>query len=116
MSTATFLCDDHNDLYAPDGRNLVLITGATACAQNVTQKMRMRLGENQFNVSDGVDYFGTIFTPQPSYDAARKSIADNILACPDVLSIEQLTITIDGDSFNYEATISTVYGLQQVSG
>lgn len=110
MATSTFACDENNDLYLPDGRNLMIISGAQACAQNIKQKSLMRKGENQFNVNDGVDYLGAIFTPLPSYDAARKTISDNILACPDVISIEQLTITIAGEVFSYQALVNTVYG------
>jgi hypothetical protein len=110
MATQTIQCDDNNDLYLPDGRNLVIITGSAACAQNLKQKSLMRLGEDQYNVNDGVDYFGTIFTPQPDYDAARQSISQNLLECPDVLSINSLTITPQGDQFGYEADVHTIYG------
>lgn len=110
MATTTIQCDVNNDIAMPDGRNVVLITGAVACAQNMQQKSLMRLGEDEYNVNDGVDYFGTIFTPQPNYDAARSSIATNLLRCPDVISIESITIVIDGDKFQYEADVNTVYG------
>lgn len=116
MATQTFLCDDNNDLYLPDGRNLSIISGSDACAQNLKQKGLMRLGENQYNTADGVDYFGTIFTPQPDYDAARASISKNILECPDVISIESLTITIDGEDFSYEAKVHTIYGPTTIQG
>ena len=100
MATLTFQCNENNDLYLPDGRNLALISGAPACAQNLTQKASMRLGENQYNTADGVDYFGTIFTPQPDYDAARASLSKNLLEVPDVNSIDTLTIMITGDVFS----------------
>jgi hypothetical protein len=110
MASLTFQCNGSNDLYLPDGRNLVLISGAEACAQNLTQKASMRLGENQYNTADGVDYFGTVFTPQPNYDAARASLSKNLLEVQDVISIDTLTITIDGDAFSYEADLNTAYG------
>lgn len=110
MTTSTFLSDENNDMFLPDGRNISLVTGGLACAQNLKQRSLMRLGENQYNTNDGVDYFGTIFTPQPNYDAARRSIAQNLLACPDVLSIDSLDITISGDVFNYIANVHTLYG------
>jgi hypothetical protein len=110
MATLTLQCNENNDLFLVDGRNLAFISGAPACAQNITQKVLMRLGENQYNTGDGVDYFGTIFTPQPDYDAARQSLSTNILECPDVLSIKSLDITIDGENFDYEADVHTIYG------
>jgi hypothetical protein len=115
MATLTLQVDENNDIAIPDGRNLVLISGSEACAQNLKQKSLMRLGEDQYNTADGVDYMGTIFTPQPDYDAARATISQNLLRCPDTLSIGSLTITIDGANFDYEADVHTIYGPLSVS-
>lgn len=116
MATKTLQCNENNDLYLVDGRNLSFVTGADACAQNMTQKMLMRLGENQYNTEDGVDYFGAIFTPTPDYDAARLSLITNLLEVPDVLSVNSLDITIDGDQFDYTADVQTVYGPANTNG
>lgn len=116
MATQTLQCNANNDLYLPDGRNLVLISGAQACSQNLQQRTLERLGENQYNTNEGVDYFGTIFTPQPDYDAARQSLSENLLACPDTLQINTLSITIDGDKFDFEADVHTIYGSTTVNG
>lgn len=116
MATQTLQTNENNDLFLPDGRNLVILSGQAACEQNLLQKSLMRLGENQYNTADGVDYFGTIFTPQPNYDAARQSLSSNLLECPDTLQINSLTITIDEDEFDYVADIQTIYGSTTVSG
>lgn len=110
MATSTLQTNSNNDLFLPDGRNLVVIAGVEACAQNIGQATKMRLGEDIYNTLSGVDFFGTIFTPQPDYDAARQSISAAILACPDVISIESLTVEISSDSFNYVALVNSIYG------
>jgi hypothetical protein len=115
VAITTILVNDNEDIYLPDGRNLTIISGKDACAQSVRQRTKMRLGENQYNVNEGVDYFGTIFAPQVNYDAARKSISDTIMTTPDVISVEQLTITIDGNTFEYEADVMTIYGQIPIS-
>ncbi len=115
MATSTIQTNSNNDLFLADGQNLVLLTGEAACVQNIQQAVLMRLGEDIFNQTSGVDYLGAIFTPQPSYDAARKSIVNAILACPDVYSIDSLTITISGNTFNYVANVVTAYGTLIVS-
>jgi hypothetical protein len=115
MATATLQTNSNNDLYLPDGQNLIVITAEDACVQNIQEAVSMRLGEDVFDVLSGVDYLGTIFTPQPSEDDARQSISDAILSCPDVLSIESLTISIALNSFNYVATVNTIYGPLQAS-
>lgn len=111
MSTITIECDpDNNDIALADGRNIVITNGAQACAQNLRQRSLMRLGEDQYDTAAGVDYFGTIFTPQPNYDAARQTIIRNLLSCPDVISVQSLTINIVANVFVYVADVSTVYG------
>ena len=115
MATTTLQTNSANDLYLPDGKNLAVISGIPACAQNILQATLMRLGENIYGVLEGVDYFGTIFTPQPDYDAFRQSLADAILGCPDVISIESLTVAVVGNNFNYTALVNTIYGPIPVS-
>ena len=110
MASTSIQTNANNDLFLPDGRNLSLITGAAACVQNVEDACLMRLGEDVHNTLKGIDYFGTIFTPQPNYDAARRSISNAILSVQDVLSIDSLTITISGNTFSYTADIVTIYG------
>ena len=116
MALTTLQCNANEDLYLPDGRNLVLLSGQDAVEQSVRQRTKMRTGENIFNVNEGVDYLGAIFAPQPDYDAARQSISDAIMSCPDVVSIEALVITIAGNQFSYVADIITVYGATRISG
>lgn len=115
MATSTIQTNGNNDIYLADGQNLVILTGEEACVQNILQATLMRLGEDGFNQTAGVDFFGTIFTPQASYDAARKSIANAILGCPDVFGIDSLTITISGNTFGYVANVVTAYGVLLVS-
>ncbi|AWD92414.1 hypothetical protein [Xanthomonas phage Carpasina] len=110
MPIVTLKTNDLEDLYLPDGRNLSLISDQTACVQSVRQATKMRLAENIFNISQGVRYLESIFSPQPDFDAARKSLSDAILSVPDVLSIEALTINVNGNSFVFDAQILTVYG------
>src|SRR5579864_7544318 len=115
MSSLTIQTNSVNDLYLPDGRNLFLLSGIDACVQNVQQACLMRLGEDVYNTSTGVDYFGTIFTPQQNYAAARKSIIDTILSVGDVISVDSLTIAIEGNTFNFVAAIITTFGPTTVS-
>lgn len=115
MASLTIQTDSNNDLVLPDGRNLFLLSGLDAVTQNVRHACLMRLGEDIYNTNNGVDYFGTVFTPQQNYDAARKSIQTAILNVPDVLTIESLTITITGNTLEFEADITTTYGPTTVS-
>ena len=115
MATSTLQTNDLNDLFLPDGKNLVVITGVKACEQSILEATKMRLSEDIYNTLKGVDYLGLIFTPQPDQDAARQSIVNAILSCPDVISIESLSISITDNSFNYQANINSIYGPIPVS-
>lgn len=110
MASLTLQTDENNDLFLPDGRNLTLLTGAPACAQNILQKTLLRVTEDIYDQTNGVDYLGTVFAPQVDYDAARKSLIDAIMTVPDVVGIDSLTITINGNEFDYVAQVSTIYG------
>lgn len=116
MATLTIQSDENNDIAFADGRNVALISGSDACAQNLKQKSLMRLGEDQYDTADGVDYFGTIFTPQPDYDAARQTITRNLLRCPDVIGVQSLTIDIVEGIFVYNAQVVTIYGPIRAEG
>jgi hypothetical protein len=115
MSSFTIQTNGNNDLFLPDGRNLFMLSGLDACVQNVQQACLMRLGEDIYNTSTGVDYFGTIFTPQQNYSAARKSLIDAILSVDDVLSVDSLTIATQDNTFNFVANIRTTFGQTTVS-
>jgi hypothetical protein len=115
MSSFTIQTNGVNDIYLPDGRNLIMLSGLPACVQNVQQACLMRLAEDVYNQSTGVDYFGTIFTPQQNYSAARQSIINAILSVGDVISIDSLTIATIGNTFNFVANIRTTFGPATVS-
>ncbi|USN16326.1 hypothetical protein PLUTO_00100 [Luteibacter phage vB_LflM-Pluto] len=97
-------------MFLPDGRNLAILSGEEAVAQSVRQACKMRKSEDIYNVNAGVDYFGTVFSSPPDPAAARASLAQNILASPDVVSIESLVIDISANEFSYVAQIATIYG------
>ncbi len=115
MATVTIQANDKNDIFLPDGQNLAVLSGRDACIQNIVQACRMRLAEDLFSTSDGIDYLGNIFLSPPDYDAARKDLSTTILSCPDVIGISVLTIAGEGDTFNFTADIVTIYGPVTVS-
>lgn len=110
MASVTIETNENNDLYLPDGRNLSIINGLDALKQNIRHAHLMRKGEDLYDQSNGVDYFGTVFNSPKDIDGARQSIANAILKKEDVQSIETLEISFEGDVMNFAAQIITVYG------
>jgi hypothetical protein len=110
MATSTIKTDSNNDLFVDDSHDLVVLTDLEAVTQDVRAATLMRAGEDIYNVNAGVKYLEYVFTPQQNYDEARRSLAQNILASPDVINIEQLTVDIEGETFDFEARVLTLHG------
>jgi len=115
MATLTLqTTSDTEDLYLPDGHNLVLLTGLPAVTQDVRSATKMRLTEDLYNANNGVDWLGTVLTAQPDFDMFRKSLSDNILNSPDVVDIQSLVIDNTQDVVNFTASIVTLYGVANI--
>lgn len=112
---STFAVNDQRDLYLADGKNLVLTNDQDATGRIVMHRCLMRLGENIFNTSEGVDYFGTIFNADPDLLSFQTSLMDTILATPDVLSVGKFSLSNDKDHVKYIVDITTSYGVSQLN-
>lgn len=110
MSTSTIKTDSVNDIFIDSQNNFVLTDGIDAVLQDVRAETLLRLGEDIYNAIKGVDYLGAIFTPQPNYDDARQSLVTAIESSPDIIRVESLTITIEGEVFDYSAEVLSIYG------
>lgn len=110
MATSTIKTDENNDVFIDSQGNFVLLSGIDAVLQDVRAETLLRKGEDIYNSNKGVDYFGTIFTPQANYDDARKSLVTACESSPDVVRVDSLTITIESENFEYSAEIMSTYG------
>lgn len=127
MAIVTIAADLNNDLYLPDGHNLELISGENAVVQGLEQATKMVRGENPFNADEGVGYFDYIFCPVPNYDMFRFDLTQAALSVPDVVSVQDITMTrvpstiqadqnltgvssSKNDALSYALTVSTIYG------
>lgn len=116
MAISTLAINANNDLYLVDGSNFGVLTGIDAVVQDVGQATRKVRGENQFNINEGVDYFGAVFSPVPDYDAFRAQLIDAALSVPDTIDVVSVTMARAGDAINYQMEITTIYGTTTVSG
>ena len=115
MSLATFQVDENGDLFLVDGANLGLVYDVDAVTQDIGQATKMLLGENPYDTSQGVDYFGTVFSPQPDYDAFRVQLAREALTIPDTTGVMGVELTKDGNELTYVMEVATVYGTVTVA-
>lgn len=110
MTTLTIKVNDNNDLYLPDGRNLFIIENQDALVQTIGLAHKMRKGEDLYDVNNGIDYLGVVFTSPVDEDTARQQLSNAILKKVDVLGIETLVTTISNNALDFEAQIVTAYG------
>lgn len=115
MAILSFKADDNGDLSLHNGANLAMVSGKEAVAQDVGQATKKLLGENPFNTSEGVDYFGTVFSPNPDYDQFRFQLVQAAMSVPDVVEVYSLEITKTGDQLYYKMEVNSKYGQITVS-
>lgn len=114
MSLTTLQTNDKNDIFMSTDRGIGILTGVAALVQSVRESGLMRTGEDIYDVSNGVDYMGTVFSSPQDLDGARISLSRAILKNSDVLSIESLILHIDSGVLNWTARLTTVYGMLNV--
>lgn len=110
MAIKTLAANENNDLYLVDGRNLGVLTGAPALAQSVKQYGLLRKGEDSYNIDNGVDYFGTVFSSPPDLDGARASLVRAALKHPDALSVDSMVLSVVDNTLSWNARITSIYG------
>lgn len=110
MSSRSIAADENGDIYLPDGANVALVTGQDAVIQNVSMATKKILGENPFNSTEGIDYFGTVFNPQPDYDQFRFQLTQAALSVPDVVEVVSVSMSRNESSVEYVMQINSIYG------
>lgn len=107
----TLAANDNNDLYLVDGRNLGVLSGAPALSQSIKQYGLLRTGEDSYNINNGVDYLGTVFSSPPDLDGARAALVRAALKHPDAMSVDSMTVSLsENNALKWTARITSIYG------
>lgn len=113
----TIATNEKNDIFLDANGNISLIYEIDAVLQACEHAVKAQFDEMIFSSTSGVPSFQTIWRGgEPNiaqYDAALRRA---ILSVPDVLEIRSLDIIVEENTFKYEATINTVYGISLFSG
>ena len=102
-----------NDLFLDARGNLAFVTGAQAIAQDTRTAMSAMLGEMQYAIESGMPMRSTAFDRYnpAQFEAAARAV---ILAVPGVVSIDEFRATMNGNTLDYTAQISTIEGVINV--
>jgi hypothetical protein len=97
------------DIYMDANNNLAIVTDQAAVEQDVLLATYLFLGEFPYDTTQGVDYFGTVFNHKNPY-AFQNSLKSAILTVPNTTDVTNLTIGLNGDELQYQATIDSAFG------
>lgn len=107
--TTTFLETPDNDLDLDARGALCIVTGRRAVASDARSAMQAQRGEMLLAVPDGMPTLQTAWSGYSpgQFEAAARAV---ILVVPEVLAVDSLVVSRDGDALRYDAVISTPYG------
>jgi len=112
----SFGIDENNDLVLGDDRNLSIVTNLQAVLNVCEHAAKAIRNEMIYAQGEGMPDFETIWNGSPNPAAWEAAFRTRIRKVQDVTGIVSFTPRRDGDTWKYEAVISTVYGEGRISG
>lgn len=105
----TLKLDAGNNLVVSQ-KNIAVISGIDACAQDTARRVGLVRGENPMNTNEGIDYMngflGKPGTASGLEAAVRSRISDN----PEIYGISSLDMELDGTVLTIRSEVDTIYG------
>jgi hypothetical protein len=111
----SFATDETNDLFI-QGRNLAIVTDLQAVLNVAKHAAQAILGEMVFAKTEGMPYFETIWSGNPTSAAFEAAFRVRVARIPGVETIASLEANQVGDAMQYRAEIVTIYGAGVVNG
>lgn len=105
----TLQLDANNNLLVTE-RNLTVIDGIDACAQDTRTRVGLCRGENPYDVTEGADYFNELLGKMGGIDYLRENIRLRILDNVEIKGIRSLSVKTEKDTAEITADIDTIYG------
>lgn len=105
----SFATDETNDLFI-SGRNLAIVSDLAAILTVAKHAAQAILGEMVFAKTQGMPYFETVWSGNPTSAAFEAAFRSRIGSIPGVESIPSLEVNQVGDAMRYRAEIITIYG------
>ena len=102
--------DDNNNLVI-EGKTMTVVSGITACAQDVRTRIGLCRREDPYDIDRGIDYFGEILGKYGGLEYIRNVIRERIMDSDEILGVANLNITKDGDTTKIDTEIISTYGV-----
>lgn len=108
----------YGDIYLDINNNLAIKSGEDALLDIITNVVRTRKYEIQYDMNKGIPYFGTIFSDTGLLGLWRSYVIQEIENVDGVISIESLIYSLDESNkkLSYTCQIRTIYGESTLNG
>lgn len=113
--TRTFQVNENNDLFMASG-TLTFASDIQAVLLICEHAAKTILGELVFATGQGLPYFETVWTGNPTTAPFEAAFRLRIPQIEGVDSIEELTTEQVNGVMRYEAVINTIYGQGRING
>lgn len=108
----------YGDIYLDINNNLAIKSGEDALLDIITNVVRTRKYEIQYDMNKGIPYFETIFSDTGLLGLWRSYVIQEIENVYGVISIESLIYSLDESNkkLSYTCQIRTIYGESTLNG
>lgn len=108
----------YGDIYLDDSGNLAVKSDEQALLDILTNRIRTKRYEVQYDMNKGVPYFETIFANTGLLGLWRSYVIEEVERTSGVISVESLLYSLDeGDKkLSYTCQIRTIYGETSLNG
>lgn len=111
-----FAENENRDIYlAPNGQ-LATVDGLPAVLQLCKSAVEGQQGEMIYSASRGVPTARAVWDGAPNLQQFEFSVRKVLRGVEGVQEVTQFSAEIVGDSVSYQATIKTVFGVDQING
>lgn len=108
----------YGDIYLDDNGNLAIKSDEQALLDILTNRIRTKKYEVQYDMNKGVPYFETIFANTGLLGLWRSYVIEEIERTSGVISVESLLYSLDegNKKLSYTCKIRTIYGETSLNG
>lgn len=108
----------YGDIYLDDNGNLAIKSDEQALLDILTNRIRTKKYEVQYDMNKGVPYFETIFANTGLLGLWRSYVIEEIERTSGVISVESLLYSLDEGTkkLSYTCQIRTIYGETSLNG
>lgn len=105
----TIFLDDKNNLVLKNG-SLQKKEGVEALAQDIKTGVGLYLGENRFDITEGIDYDNTMLGKFAGKEYYAQTIRNRIEGIEEVEGVKKIDVKFEGNVVEVVADVKSIYG------